>query len=81
MLSNDDDSSNQSETDSNQTETDSMSLEKCPHCDKKFDDQYIWNKFNRDKHITAHFGKKSIKKQLNVRNSPKITSLFSCKEK
>jgi len=70
MLSNDDDSSNQSHTDS-------LSLEKCSHWDKTFDDQYSWNKFNRDKHISAHFGKESAKKQLCVRNSPKITSMFS----
>jgi uncharacterized C2H2 Zn-finger protein len=54
MFSNDDDSSNQSETDS-------MNLEKCPHCDKTFGDQHSWNRFNRDKHISAHFGKKSPK--------------------
>ena len=58
MLSNDDGSSNQSDTDS-------MSLEKCSHWDKTFGDQYSWNKFNRDKHKSAHFsGKKSANRTL-----------------
>ena len=46
MLSNDDDS--------NQSEPDWMSLEKCPHCDKTFEDQHIWNKYNRAKHMSSH---------------------------
>jgi hypothetical protein len=46
MLSNDDDTSNQSEPDS-------KSLEQCPHSGKKFVDLHVWNKFNKCR--KAHF--------------------------
>jgi uncharacterized C2H2 Zn-finger protein len=74
MLSND--------NDSNQSEPDCMSLEKCPHCDKTFEDQHIWNKYNRAKHMSSHTrtsNKKSAKRQLSTQDSPKITTMLVCK--
>ena len=58
-----------------------MFLNKCLHCNKLFQDQYVRNQFNREKHIKSNLTtvKKTAKKALlleSTRNSTQINKMF-----
>ena len=57
---------NDDDDNSSLSDNDVMCLNNCPHCNKLFQDQHVWNQFNRERHIKSHLttAKKCLKVKL-----------------
>ena len=65
---------NDDDDNSSLSDNDVMCLNNCPHCNKLFQDQHVWNQFNRERHIKSHLtiAKKNRQKKPFYSNQQEI---------